>query len=682
MKGNVFLIALAFFIVSLIVTLNIFLQETYQAKMAEQFNQQQLLLAGTISRNLENTFEHLEDELLSLARLLEQEDLQRTERVRTLVETAFEELRQEVELTLKVYFAGRLLYASRGQEPSASELTLLRHGCGELPPGEVLSQNLVSSEGLLRLCTPIKGTQGALLMNVFMDSINQLYIAPMKIGKRGHAWIMDEGGTLLFHPTQPEMVGRNLHEAASACYGCHRSFETELWILKAGQEGASSYIAPFGEDKLIAFSRAQVLGQEWIVCVSTPYSEVTEALRKSLLLHSAIIFTIFGAAVLGAGAFVVINKRRIQAEERARHEEELQAYAAQLERTVAERTKELYAEKEKLDTIVNAMGAGLVLMEPDGRVQWANRSFLQMVGTDDIVGKHCEQLCQDCSMVHSMLSDQAETNVIKDLFGKKDRYFQVTTVPLKSEGELVGYIRLVQDVTDMKRMEEQMAHSEKLAALGRLTAGIAHEIGNPLTSVFSFLQILRDMEKEEFKKQSLETVLSHMRRIADIVRQLSSLSKLPQPMLKPVDVNAVLRQALELMHYDKRAKNITVVEELHESIPQVVADENQLAQVFINLVLNAVDAMPQGGTLTVCSRAMPDRVIVEVKDTGVGIEAEDLPRIFDPFFTTKDSGTGLGLAVSYGIIQRLGGDIKVESQKGLGSKFTVIIPIGRQQKDG
>jgi signal transduction histidine kinase len=233
----------------------------------------------------------------------------------------------------------------------------------------------------------------------------------------------------------------------------------------------------------------------------------------------------------------------------------------------------------------------------------------------------------------------------------------------------------------MKRMEEQMLHSEKLTALGRLSAGIAHEIGNPLTAVFSFLQILNERLKDEFNKESLGTIIFHMKRIAETVRQLSSLSKVPPPELKKVKISSVLRQCVELVKYDNRSANIRIEEAL-EDIPEFVTDENKLSQVFINLLLNAVDAMPGGGTLTINCRALTGRVLIDVQDTGGGIAWQNLSHIFDPFFTTKEKGTGLGLSVSYSIIKGLGGEIKVESSPGKGSRFTVELPVRREADAG
>jgi signal transduction histidine kinase len=268
-----------------------------------------------------------------------------------------------------------------------------------------------------------------------------------------------------------------------------------------------------------------------------------------------------------------------------------------------------------------------------------------------------------------------QTEIMSNLFGMTNRVFHLTTAPIKGDdGEVHGYVRLIQDVTEMKKMEEQMMHSEKLASLGRLTAGIAHEIGNPLTSVFSFVQILKDMEQDEFKKESLGIIYFHINRIAEILKQLSGFSKMPTVELREWNINNLIETSLSLILYDKRAKEITIMRDLSPALPEITTDGGQLSQVFVNLILNAVDAMTEGGTLTIRSRMTDGNIEISFEDTGVGITRENISRIFDPFFTTKEKGTGLGLAVSYSIIKKLNGGMTVESEVNKGTRFRITLP--------
>ncbi len=233
------------------------------------------------------------------------------------------------------------------------------------------------------------------------------------------------------------------------------------------------------------------------------------------------------------------------------------------------------------------------------------------------------------------------------------------------------------------KLEQQVMHSEKLAALGRLAAGVAHEIGNPLTSISTFAQLLREMATDEFSQNTLDIINNHIQRISDIVRRMSTFARADSLKIKAVQLNDVLQSTLDLMRLDKRMKNtIGFVSLFDPNLPQTMIDEGQVSQVFINIILNALDAMPEGGKLTVTTRQErnnlgKDSIVIEVADTGIGIPSEDLAKIFDPFYTTKEvgSGTGLGLSLSYNIIKRFKGDIRVESEVGRGTIFTIILPV-------
>jgi PAS domain S-box-containing protein len=237
-----------------------------------------------------------------------------------------------------------------------------------------------------------------------------------------------------------------------------------------------------------------------------------------------------------------------------------------------------------------------------------------------------------------------------------------------------------------KKLEQQVLHSEKLAALGRLAAGVAHEIGNPLTSISTFAQLLREMATDEFTQSSLDIINNHIRRITEIVRQMSTFSRADSLNIKFVQLNDVVNSTLDLMRFDKRMKStIEIGVVLDPALPKTMIDEGQLSQVFINIILNALDAMPDGGKLTVATRPGADdqgrdSIMIEFADTGIGISKHEIEKIFDPFYTTKEAGkgTGLGLSVSYNIVKRFKGDIKVESESGKGTVFTIILPVEKE----
>ena len=232
----------------------------------------------------------------------------------------------------------------------------------------------------------------------------------------------------------------------------------------------------------------------------------------------------------------------------------------------------------------------------------------------------------------------------------------------------------------------QLVQSEKMAALGLLVAGVAHEIGNPLTSISSFAQMMREMSQDDFTQKSLDVINTHIQRITDIVRRMATFARADALTMKNVQINDVVNATLDLMRLDKRMKSsVQITTSLDSDIPRVLIDEGQISQVFINIIINALDAMADGGTLVVGSRRGRDdhgndAVMVSFADSGTGIQPAELQKIFDPFYTTKEpgKGTGLGLSLSYDIVKRFKGDIHVESEVGKGTVFTILLPIEAQ----
>jgi two-component system NtrC family sensor kinase len=230
---------------------------------------------------------------------------------------------------------------------------------------------------------------------------------------------------------------------------------------------------------------------------------------------------------------------------------------------------------------------------------------------------------------------------------------------------------------------QQIGRSEKLASIGRLAAGVAHEINNPLTGVLTFAHLMHDKANmDDQDRQDLELIIHETTRAADIVRGLLDFARERAAIKEPLEINEVIRRTVKLIRNQKLFERIVIQENLADGLPDVDGDMNQLQQVFLNLSLNACEAMPGGGTLTITSTAADGKVLVKLADTGCGIKKEHFDRIFEPFFSTKPvgKGTGLGLSVSYGIIQQHGGALELESEDGQGTTFTIILPaVGSRQ---
>jgi signal transduction histidine kinase len=569
MKGYMLIIGPLILVVSVLITLNVFFQQSLQMDMAEQFNKQQLLLSGSLAESIKAHIYFLEKDVIHVSTMLSQGKINDAGNFQWLAESALIK-KGIVRRSIGILNAqGGIVFYSGDEgilRPVVPEIVLL---AGKLEAGDA---GMIEAGGYIYVISPAYSGSAPGRIVFESTNINDIadhFVSSIKLGTRGHAWMMNKRGTLIYHPTQPDMVGGNIYSASRACFKCHVSFDLEKKIIEGKAGAYGRHIAATGEDKILAFSAVDMGNISWIIAVSSPYSEVTQVTRQSMRLYSYLIIAIFITTSIIAAALIIFNKKRIKAEEVEKRKDELEKYAVELERQINERTIELISEKDKI------------------------------------------------------------------------------------------------------------AHSEKLASIGRLAAGIAHEIGNPLTSIFSFVQILREMEDDRFKKESLETIYFHINRISGILKQLSGFSRMPGGQCRQCNVNEFIEASINLVQYDKKAKDVSIIKELSPVLPDTSIDGNQLSQVIVNLILNAMDAMPGGGNLTIRSFATERDVVIQFMDEGVGIPKEDLARVFEPFYTTKEKGTGLGLAVSYDIIKKMNGALSVESETGKGSVFTITIPISR-----
>ena len=258
----------------------------------------------------------------------------------------------------------------------------------------------------------------------------------------------------------------------------------------------------------------------------------------------------------------------------------------------------------------------------------------------------------------------------------------------KAHAELnIAHQELSTYVQQLKESQEQLIQAEKLTSLGQMAASIAHEINNPLAGVLVYTQLLSkkvagDTLKEEEALDYLSKMESEVSRCSRIIRNLLDFARQTEPMLRLVDINQVIEQVLAMVGHQAQLQNVEVVKEFSPSLPKVMADFDQLQQIFTNLTLNAIKAMPDGGRLTIRSSAVDSEVRIDVQDTGCGISKENMGKLFTPFFTTKakGKGVGLGLAVAHGIIERHKGRIKVQSEVGKGTTFSVYLGAHSSEK--
>jgi PAS domain S-box-containing protein len=345
------------------------------------------------------------------------------------------------------------------------------------------------------------------------------------------------------------------------------------------------------------------------------------------------------------------------------------------------------------DSVVESLSDGLVVVDLDDRVLRWNKRLEVLTGIDrgKAVGRRLTALFAR-GFVDTLHSVRRESKTGETLYrvplttghGDEKRALLVNlgVAPFQtSDGSQAGWILVLEDVTDRANLEEQLRLSEKMAAIGLLAAGVAHEVNTPLTGISSFTQMLLERsEPDDPRTQLLEKIERQTFRAAKIVNSLLNLARPSGGEAGAVDLNAVIGDILSLLEHQFKLGHVQVRKDLAKPAVIVRGAEYKLQQVFLNLFLNARDAMPKGGWLTVATRIEGESAVIEVADTGVGIPADHLGRIYDPFFTTKPEGrgTGLGLSVTYGIVQEHGGSLTCDSQPGQGTRFRLVLPLLEQ----
>ena len=337
------------------------------------------------------------------------------------------------------------------------------------------------------------------------------------------------------------------------------------------------------------------------------------------------------------------------------------------------------------DSVVESLSDGLLVVDLDDRVLRWNRRLEDLLGLDRgrVIGRRLSSVF-DKPFLDSLYDARRESPSATTLYRvplavqEQRLLVNVGIAPFKTpDGITAGSIIVLEDVTDRVNLEEQLRLSEKMAAIGLLAAGVAHEVNTPLTGISSFTQMLLERSApEDPNTQLLEKIERQTFRAAKIVNSLLNLARPSDGEATVVDVNVIISDVLSLLEHQFRNGRIQVRKELAPTGLLVKGAEYKLQQVFLNLLLNARDAMPRGGWLTLTSRGDSRGIVVEVADTGTGIPTEHLSRIYDPFFTTKTDGrgTGLGLSVTYGIVQEHGGTLICDSSMGHGTRFTLTLP--------
>jgi signal transduction histidine kinase len=564
---------------------------------------------------------------------------------------------------------------------------------------------------------------GVLVFYIDAQRLADKFTRQIRSGKTGYAWIMDSQGTFLSHP-EPDFVGKNAftvrkQRAPAISFDAINRIQKEKMLQ--GQEGWGTYLSGWhlgltGEiQKLIAYAPVKLadpaLGPTanpapiWSVAVVAPASEV-EGVVHSLYLRQFFMQVLIGLLVISA-TIALLNFR---------YERQ---FSDNLEQEVSRQKEKLQKSEARYQGLVENAADLIYTVDEQGRILSINRYAANLFATaladapgrpapgaaegraEDFLGRTLyEVFAQKSADFHmEWLRETKATGRSRSLrhqvaIGPREFWFSTNIVGIRDEqGQIFAFEIISRNITRRKSMEDRLINMEKLASIGTLAAGVAHEINNPMTVILGFTEhLLEQTEDLPAVHETLKVIEEEGLRCKKIVENLLTFARAPERIETAADINQILEKTLAVVKNTLLIKKIRLESSFSPKLPIAAGDPQELQQVFINLINNARDAMKGGGVLKVETKPAPDgkRVAIEFSDTGNGIPREAQTKIFDPFFTTKRTGegTGLGLSMSHGIITKFGGNIifttfpAEEYPEKHGTTFTVYLPIAAEQEAG
>lgn len=393
------------------------------------------------------------------------------------------------------------------------------------------------------------------------------------------------------------------------------------------------------------------------------YNRLSETRRRIILNYSIIMaLVLFGIYVVFKLQETYIVKKTLN---------EMKVYTSKL-----------------LETMDNAV----ISVDSNGNIKTFNRKSEEIFGKkkEEVLNKDCQEVLNlkingECLLKECLLEKKNITQeIILEEKGLKKKILDLNTSFLIDEsGKITGVVAVIRDITEIKNLNEEMARHKRLVALGKLSAGIAHEIRNPLSSIRGLAQfIFNSFSKTDERKEDLNTIIQEVDRLNKLVVQVLDFAKLKKPNLIRFSLNDLIRKITELFKIEIKDKQIKFNLELSPDISQIQADEDQVRQILMNVIINSIQAIPKKGEIKIKTEKAPLKgepaIKLIIEDSGIGITEKDFNQIFDPFFSTKEKGSGLGLSIVYKLVEAHQGEIKVESKEGEGTKFIILLP----QKEG
>ena len=363
------------------------------------------------------------------------------------------------------------------------------------------------------------------------------------------------------------------------------------------------------------------------------------------------------------------------------------------EEVIRRLSQELEDVRNFTESIIQSIGSGIIITEMDDTITYVNRAGEKILGysKEELIGKSFSifALRERQSIVHSLLNNPDDLDTRKEGWMRKKDYIEfpvgfTINNHLSVRGEMIGKIVIFRDLTNLNKIQEEILRMDRLVSLGKLSSGIAHELRNPLAGIKTTAQALgEELSKDDPKREYLNRITKEIDRLNELLKTFFSFAKPQQLNLVHCDIKAIINEIIPFLIKEIAEKGIRFVETYPPQLPKIKVDKNQMHQVFLNLFLNAIQAMPNGGELKIevspeISRSQDGSkkkfIKIVISDTGTGIPTNIVQKIFDPFFTTKPRGIGLGLSITYQIIKKHGGNIKVESQLERGTSFMISLP--------
>jgi len=364
-----------------------------------------------------------------------------------------------------------------------------------------------------------------------------------------------------------------------------------------------------------------------------------------------------------------------------------------LEKLDTEQRRELLVsavdEISLLETVLDSIHAGILVCDEENNLVMINKYARRMIPINS--GE---------VQLWSAIKDERAVEFFRDILLNRERVvdrevdvklqgrnilLSINVVPLVNDRRITGSLIYIEDITEKRKTESRLRRAENLASLTTLAAGVAHEIKNPLGSISIHLQLLQKTLAKKSKSSEKQTekyfdvLKEEIERLNRIVVDFLFAVRPMTLELREGDINALVLQITEFVRYEMERANILCLLELDEDLPKILMDERYMKQALLNLVMNAMAAMPKGGVFTIATNHVDNEIRISLCDTGVGISKENLAKIFEPYFTTKETGTGLGLTQVYKIIREHQGEITVDSEPGTGAEFKIILPIPQKE---